>query len=514
MHRRSFIKTTLGGAAGIAGGLFLPGSALADIARQEPGTLRIGSNSAVATLDPARAGNGDPIALFYEMAYESLVTKMPDGSYGPGLATEFGYTDNENKVFELTLRDGVRFSDGGALTAEGVKAFWEYYGVAGGPMAKRLEYFESVDVTGPLSLRINLARSNPILPYYFMQRAMMGAIISPLALENPEPLGTSTAGAGQYMLDPDQTITGQTYTYVRNPTYWNPGAQNWEKVVIQVIPDANAMLSALRAGQIDYAMGSPRTAVAAAEAGLDVYSAPDGFAEVQFLDRNGQNFAPLSDIRVRQALSMSIRRDALARALFGETGQGNQQLTVPGGDGWSEENTNYYPYDLDRARELLAEAGYPDGFTMPMICSNLQPNQDQGAQAIAAEWSRIGVTVDLTIPSSFNEFATTAFTFPAMQFHFGNSGAWNMVDQTHFGWGNPLNVHDAELERLFAEVSAEPDPDRQQTLYVQLLTRHLELAWRIPYATFDRFVYARPGLGGVHMAAGLDPHPVWMFPEA
>ena len=176
MLRRSFIKTTLGGAAGLAGGLLLPGSASAKIARQEAGTLTIGSNSAVATLNPAKGGNGDPIALFYEMAYESLVTKMPDGSYGPGLATEFGYTDDKNKVFELKLREGVKFSDGGELTAEGVKAFWEYYGVAKGPMAKRVKYFDTVEVTGPLSFRINLAKSNPILPYYFMQRTMMGAI--------------------------------------------------------------------------------------------------------------------------------------------------------------------------------------------------------------------------------------------------------------------------------------------------------------------------------------------------
>ena len=514
MQRRHFLETTATGVLGLGSGLLLPGSAWAQPARQKAGTLTIGSNSAVNTLDPAKAGNGDPIALFYEVAYDSLVSLMPDGTYGPGLATEFGYTDSKNKVFELKLRAGVKFSDGEALTAEGVKAFWDYYGKARGPMANRVKYFESVEVTGPLSLRIRLAKSNPILPYYFMQRAMMGAIVSPRALKNPDALGTTTAGAGPYMLDPKQTVTGQNYVYVRNPNYWNPKAQHWNTVVIRVIEDPNAMLSAMQAGQVDYAMGTPRTAAAAASAGFDVYSAPDGFAEVQFIDRNGEKFKPLSDIRVRRALSHAIRRNEIAKALFGKSGQGNDQLTVPGGDGWTKANVDYYPYDLEKAKSLMAQAGYANGFTLPMICSNLQPNQAQGAQAIAAEWSRIGVKVDLQSPSSFNEFVSSFANYPAMQFHFGNSGAWNMVDQTHLGWGNPFKVQDKVIDELFEQVSAEPNRARQQDLYAKLLTRHLELAWRIPYATFDRYVYARPGLAGVHMGPGLDPNPVWMFAKS
>ena len=130
-------------------------------ARRDKSVLNIGVNTTIQTLDPALSGGRDPLCIWQEIAYDALIYRLPDGTYGPALAESWEYVDEENKVFELTLRSGAKFSDGEDLDAEALKKFWEYYGDAGGPFAQRVKNMESIEVTGPLSLRITFTNSNP-----------------------------------------------------------------------------------------------------------------------------------------------------------------------------------------------------------------------------------------------------------------------------------------------------------------------------------------------------------------
>lgn len=481
--------------------------------KQNSDVLNIALNTAPNTLDPALGGNGDPIVIPYELAYEPLIYRLPDGSYGPGLATEFGYTDDQNKVFELTLRKGVTFSDGSPLTADAVKASLEYYGKAGGPFAGRLQQFQSIDVTGPLSVRITLKTSNPNLPYLLMQRSTLGDIISPEGLKNPKSLGTNTAGAGPYKIDTSATVSGQTYTFVPNEKYWNKEAVHFKKVVLKVISDPNATLSALKSGQVDYAFGNARTAGDAKRAGFQVLTSPYIFAQVQIMDRDGVVVKALGDQRVRQALAMSIDREAVAKALFGEYGGVDNQSSVPGAEGYSKDLENVYPYDLKKAKALLKEAGYPNGFELPMTAFNLQPGETDAAQAIASAWSQIGVTVKIDVPTSLNEFITklSSKQSPNMMFFYGvNPMSVMFSEWSGNGYGNPFGVDDPELEAIYAAANAEPDKDKRDVLWVKLQARLQELAWMVPFAYQDKIVIARPGLDKIALSpSNLDPNPVY-----
>ncbi len=101
-----------------------------------------------------------------------------------------------------------------------MKASLEHYGATpGNPYASRIANMASIEVTGPLSLRITLVKSNPILEYLFSPRSLTGAIVGPEGIADPASLGTSTDGAGKYVLDVADTVTGQQYTFVPNENY-------------------------------------------------------------------------------------------------------------------------------------------------------------------------------------------------------------------------------------------------------------------------------------------------------
>ncbi|MGA2974693.1 MAG: ABC transporter substrate-binding protein [Spirochaetia bacterium] len=489
--------------------------AFAAPAQQNKTVLNIGVNSTVSSLDPALSGNGDPIDIFPELAYDPLMFRMPDGSFGPGLAVSWRYVGAENKVFEITLRPGVKFSDGETLTAEGVKKHFEYYGQAGGPFAGRIKEFASVEVTGPLSLRITLTRSNPELPFELCQRQVTGSIISPKGIADPKSLGTMTAGAGPYMIDPKETVTDQKYTYVPNPYYWNPKAILWKKIVVKVIPDPNATLSALLSGQLDYAFGSPRTAAAAAKAGYQVQTAPYILAQVQIMDRNGTITPALGDVRVRQALNYAIDRKAVAAALFGDYGTPDWQCSLPGEDLWSDSLSTYYPYDPEKAKNLLADAGYAQGLEIPMIAFNLQPGETDAAAAIASEWAKVGVGTQITVPVSFADYVGRYAKFPTMMFFYGIASA-QLKGSEWFdgGYANPFGVNDKTIDDLYAQGLAEPDTAKRNAIWVQWHKRLLDLAWMVPFAAQSKIVYVRPGLMGVDLGpTNLDPHPMRFYAQ-
>jgi ABC-type transport system substrate-binding protein len=481
------------------------------VAAQDPDTLRIAISTPPATLDPALAGNGDPLQILYELAYDPLIYQLPDGSFAPGLATEWGFVGEGNTVFDLTLREGVTFTDGGELSAEGVKAYFEYYGAVSG-FGSRVQNFQSVEVTGPLSLRITLTEPNPQLAYMFTQDLGTGNVISPVALKDVAKLGTSTAGAGQYVLDEAKTVSNQTYVFTANPDYWDPEAINWKTIEVKVLANTAAALSAMRSNQVDYMFGSGKEAKTAEDAGFVVTTQPYLFGFVSLLDRDGEVVPALGDVRVRQALNYAIDREALVSGLFGDYAEPSAQLLLPGADGYDESLEDAYPYDPEKARELLEEAGFGDGFTIPMAAFNLQPGETDVAQAVATYWEAIGVTTEVTVAQTINEYAQMLINKEAVStvFEYGGQPFYLVATQLLSpGFFNPFNSTDPEISALIAEGAAASAEDAP-AIYKELQAEVQKEAWFASFASIDKVIISRPGLTGIAMTPdSLNPNPVF-----
>jgi peptide/nickel transport system substrate-binding protein len=453
-------------------------------------------SAASTTLDPATLNQAS--STFIQPAYEPLIRRNPAGDYVPGLAVEWGYVGEGNTEFAMTLREGVTFSDGSELTAEGVKAHFEYMQTS--PVNGQLLTGATFEVTGPLDLTIELASPNPLLEELLTQDWVIGMVISPTALAAPEQLATSTAGAGQYVLDTDATLSGDTYVYRANPNYYDPSQIHFDTMTVRVITNPNSILNALQSGEVDAALGDFTTAEGARSAGLQVVAQPTVWQGLGLLDRAGTLSAPLGDQRVRQAINYAIDREAITDALYAGDGIASSEIALPGSEDFNEETADMYPYDPDKARALLAEAGYPDGFTLKAISTGFA-NIGLAGQAIAAQLAEVGITLELD-EREINGYVTGVFgaEAPAAVLGLGSpplfiSATVALMPTSPF---NPFKTEDAELMDLYQQAAAAA-PDERAAIDQQIVARVQELAWFAPVTYTPVYVYGAPELGGIEM---------------
>ena len=369
--------------------------------------LTVASSYAPPSLDP---GVGEPaFEGFITPAYDALLKINPsDGTIMPSLALTYKWVGNDYKTFEMELRPNVLFSDGSEFNAEAVKAWLEFQKANASVTATNIG-LDTAEVTGPLSITLHLAQPNSLLPRLLTRNWISGAIACPAAVTNPDLVATATCGAGPYMLDAANTVTGDTYTYIPNPLYWNPDAIHWNKLVLKVVANPQSALDALRTGQVQLMSGDGTIVDAAVAAGMTVTGVELNVMGLNFLYKDGTAVPALGDVRVRQALNYAIDRVALAEVLGGGLGRPVSSEFLPGGDAYDASLDNYYPYDPEKARDLLAAAGYADGFEVTILSIPLG-GADILAQAVASYWEAIGVTTIVDNKATAPEFISGTFS--------------------------------------------------------------------------------------------------------
>jgi peptide/nickel transport system substrate-binding protein len=470
------------------------------------------AKSALNVIEPAGPGSLDPVlingalAWYVDLAYSPLIQTAPGGALTPGLATHWKYVGAGNTEFELTLRDGVTFSDGTKLTAKGVKAHLDYVKGAGGPQSGILATMTSVTTTGNV-VDITFSEPNPDLPAYFASTGL-GTIISTDGLAHPKNLGTETAGAGPYMLDSSATVADDHYVYVPNPHYWDKANVHWKKVTIKVIPNTTSVLNALKSGQADLAPGDFTTATAASAAKLTVNFVPNVFSGLNLLDREGTLVPALGDVRVRQAINYAIDRDAIVKALYGKYGTATTQTTQD--VGFQKDLDNYYAYDPKKAKALLTAAGYPNGFTLAVV-STPYASADTLVQAIASQLAKVGITIQAVSITDPNEWVAkmSSRAYPAAWIGFGSQPI--AVEGTGLfgpnGLFNAFHSTDPQLTSDLAKLAVADQADKK-ALSEAIETRIVKLAWYAPVLWAPLGYYATDAIdpGVVKAITGKAPY--------
>jgi peptide/nickel transport system substrate-binding protein len=459
------------------------------------GTLTVAYSSVPQTLDPAKTVQNN--SLYQALAYEPLIVRRSDGSLQPGLALSWRYVGSDNTELQLTLRPHVKFSDGSTLTAQDVVDHFHYVLQAGGQFVP-LFAGDRFTATGPLTVVIKTPKPNPDLPTLLTQDDVVGGVISPLGLKNKPKLGTQTFGAGPYQLDPSATVAGDHYTFVQNPNYYDKKSVHWKKVVVRAITNPQSTLNAMKTGQVDFAVGDASTLAAAKQAGLDVTMTPLLWIGVTLADRGGTIAKPLADVRVRQALNYATDRETISSALFPDNGRPTSQLTVPGGYGYDKALDNAYPYDPDKAKALLAQAGYPGGFSLKIVTADYQ-SMNLVAEALVQQWKKVGVTLQVTDRSDANQYSSEAFgaKYPAFMTIFGQQPIWTEGPSLFLPSAlfNPFHTADPELQSLYDEaaraaVAAKPAADQRVEAWL------VHNAWFVPVVATGLPFYAAKTVTG------------------
>lgn len=459
------------------------------------GTLTIAETNSPSTFDPAPGQNA--YSDFLDPAYAPLILQEPNGSFAPDLATKWKVGAG-NKSISFTLRKGVRFSDGTHMTAAGVKAWIMHVkSYPGGGGSFYLRSLSSIKVSGNLSLTLNFSAATPDLEFLFSQVAELGEIGSPKTIGTKD-LVTTTDGAGPYELDKAKTVTGATYTYVRNPYYWDPSADHWKSIVVKTITNPSAALAALKTGQVQIAREQPITnAVAAIHAGLKI-NAPLGL--YMGLNLTNRATGPLSNVLVRQALNYAVNRSQIAKLLGVGYALPIDQLAVPGDQDYDKSLKNYYTYNPAKAKQLLAQAGYPNGFTLPVITINVV-QQNVVAEILQEEFAQIGVTLQPTTATTVGEYATdlNTTTYPASTFSDGREPAAIELFAFSFpgAFNNPAN---SQFDTLLGQLNGASGKS-VTSLAQQLQQVMVQQAWFVPVAATPLANFYRTSIAGVNGTA-------------
>jgi peptide/nickel transport system substrate-binding protein len=350
------------------------------------GTLRFGYTIGPSQgLDPHKTSLAQD-TVWLAPIYDPLIIEMPDSTLVPGLATAWEFVDDDT-VLELTLREGVTFHDGGQFDADVVKANIERAKtIEGSAVAPLLAVVESVDVVDDVTVRLNLSGPAVTLPRILADRP--GMMISPDGLDDPD-LGNNPAGAGMYRVT--EYRQGDRAVMTRFEDYWNPEWNLLGGLEIVQMGDSATRLNAVQSGELELALLDPTQYDAADRAGtLDTQEFQT--ASVTYLQPN-RTRAHMDDVRVRQALMYGIDREAIVEAvLLGYANPSPQWYGSAFEVGHIPELDDMYPYDPDKARALLEEAGLTDQVSIEFLVPTL-PINEQIAQIAQAQYAEIGVTV-------------------------------------------------------------------------------------------------------------------------
>ena len=410
-------------------------------------------------LAPDTNANFDPTLAFtgadtLRMVYDTLLQNQPDGSYGPGLAESFDLVDAN--TITLQLRPGLTFSDGTALDAEAAKESLLYSAAVEGARGFRGEYTQLSDVIVDGDTGLTLKFDNPVAGSYLALLA--GAetmIVSPTARAAGVDIATEPVGAGPFLVESVEALVSAVLT--KNPDYWdadNIKVAGWE--FIQATGDA--MLTGFRSNQLDLIPQASLSQIKAVEneAGVETEQGSSGNAWNQvFLCKSKP---PFDDVGVRQALNYGIDRDALA-AVMGESATPEEVVGSWAANSpfYDPDLAGYYAYDPDKAKQLLADAGY--GADNPLEFGayfTAAPDSQRMMEVLQQQSEDIGVKMDVSLVTDlFNQFLVNAEE-PAAHIGMQRQGTGKVT--RIYGTGSPVNVcqyNNAELDQLMTDLAAE-----------------------------------------------------------
>lgn len=334
----------------------------------------------------------DPISpnRFYQandLIYSRLIRQDENGAPEPELATEWSANEDATE-WTIKLRDGVRFHDGSTFDANDVKYSFERINdpALESPVASVLGMIDHVDVIDPLTAKIVLTT-----PHAGLVALLMDYRVRMVPEGSGDTIGTDANGTGPFKMDtydPEGTTI-----LVANADYWE-GPPKLDAIHLIAIPDTEARTQALLAGQIDVStIGRDQALLFENNDQFELQNFPTGdwFGIIFRTDT-----APFDNPLVRKAVRIAADREAMIKLMVGE---GNAIATcdhpVMAGDPYRVEFD--CPQDIEEAKRLLAEAGYPDGIEFDLYTSDLEPGMVQYAEVYQQQVAAAGIEVNVVV---------------------------------------------------------------------------------------------------------------------
>jgi peptide/nickel transport system substrate-binding protein len=431
-------------------------------------TLRVAVNALPQFLGHPFASTARPTVFTTGAIYDGLVKFDGDGTLMPWLAVAWENVDDY--TWRFTLRDGVTFSNGTPLTSDSIKAAVDWLtsdasvrdGVRG-----EIQFLKGVRILDRLTAEITTTTPVPNMPNYTGSLIMVDA---PRFRElGRQGYAEAPVGTGPFKAE---NWGASKITMTANESSWH--APKLDRLEIIAMPDISGRVQALLSGRVDVAIGLGPDERLSVEAGGAVSKGwlDPSVAAITFVTVHG---GPLADVRVRQALNYAVDKQAIITNLFGGA-------TTPATQGVSHQAYGYnpdlkpYPYDPEKAKVLLADAGYPDGFAFEFLTQTGLGSSTLLFQQVAADLARVGVYMEIRqLPAS--AYLTAILRDP----DHGGAGAHAVIWPAWptFDALRPLLMHsclrrpawhcDEAIQPKIEEALAEWDPERGLKLRQELM---------------------------------------------
>ena len=442
--------------------------------------------------------------------WDTLLRFNEKAEIEPGLASSWEVKDG-NKII-LHLREGVKFHDGTTLNAEDVIASMELAvdPESKSPMAWMLDPIDSIVAVDNMTVQIETGAVVDILNAL---ATPIGAVSSKEAVEKYGiGLGEKPIGAGPFKLESWER--GSRVVLTKFDDYWEEGKPYLDKIVFNIIIEEFTRLSSLRSGDLDIVYNMSFANVEKLEGNAKFNTNIFGTYIVYYLALNMKK-APFNDMRVRQALSYAVDREAITKAVT--RGYAEPAITdiAPEMAGSLKGVQKPYPYDPEKAKALLKEAGYGDGFSMKLLVGANSPDAETGV-VLQEYFKAIGVEVELVSEEAsllWNHLQAGNYEDAAMSFWYPDfpDAAGTLVPFCYStntppdGCCNFSYYANSQVDKLLDEAAAETDLARRAQLFQEvnkIIYREAPRVW---------LYHIKEAMPATVNVKGLEPGPMFFF---
>lgn len=417
--------------------------------------------------------------------FEGLVKPTPDGELIPAVAESFTVSDDQ-LTYRFTLREGITFHNGAPATAEDVKWSVEHCRDTG--FVPALAEVESVSCEDARTVAIRLSQQDS----EFLSYLTLAILPRDYTQQDTAPVGT---GPFRYVSRTAQ----QNLVLERYDGYWGEKAK-LSRVTYQIFENADSLVLALKSGAVDlYAHLSPvQTAQLSADR-FDILEGTMNLVQAVYLNNA---VAPLDNETVRQALCCALNREEVFAIVADGHGTALGSSVYPAFRKYFRDDlTDYYTYDPEKARTLLAQAGYPDGFDLTItVPSNYTTHMDT-AQVVAEQFRKIGVNVTIE-PVEWTSWLSDVYQSRNYQATVVGIDASNMTARalleryTSASPKNFINYHNDDYDAAFARALAASDDDARTEAYLEMEEILTKTAANVYIQDNCDLVAIRKGLSG------------------
>lgn len=468
-------------------------------------TLRVANQGDALAMDPHSLNESLQLSVVGNV-YEPLVTRDRDYKLTPGLATDWKQT--APNVWRFNLRKGVVFHDGTPFTADDVIFSYERAKGEGSDMKTYVGQIKEIKKINDHAVDFILGAPFPILPELFTQWMMMSKkwceanqAVKPVdrrkGIENAASFRAN--GTGPFRLRERQP--GVRSTFSRNGAYWGKVEGNVDEVIFTPIGNDATRVAALLSGEIDVMEPVPVQDVARIQgnAKLKVMQGPElrvvflGMDqkrdELLFSNVKGKN--PFKDKRVRQAFYQAIDIEGIKKTVMRGASTPAALMFPSQVNGYAPDLSKRLPFDVEAAKKLMAEAGYPAGFEVKMNCPNDRyVNDGEICQAVAANLSKIGVKINLEAETkgtyfpkilsrntSFYMLGWTSSTVDAHNVMYSIMSSPGDGGRGQFNLGSYSN---ARVDELTLKIASETDLKKRNEMIHEALKIHQDEVGHLP----------------------------------